>query len=102
MTTSSREGILALPPLRSDAPGRLGAAPAALPDLATAEERDDAVRVLEQEAYAASSLRKQTTFWNTIVRALGKWDLEPFPPTKAKLTCLGAALKLGRYTTANQ
>ena len=94
--SSVQDGMAPLPPLRSDAPGRLGAAPAALPVLDSAESRADAVRALEGEVYAASSLRKQTTFWNTILKALDKWSLEPMPPSREKLLFLGAALKMGR------
>ena len=99
---SAQVGPAPLPPLRSDAPGRLGAAPAALPELDSVDSRAEAVRALECEVYAASSLRKQTTFWNTILKALGKWSLDPMPPSREKLLFLGAALKMGRYSTADQ
>ena len=91
-----------LPPLRTDAPGRAGFSPAAVPELDTEEARSAAVQALGVDVYAASSRRKQTTFHNTIVRALDKWGLSPMPPTRDKLVFLGAALKAGRYRTADQ
>ena len=60
------------------------------------------MQALGDGVYAASSRRKQTTFANTITRALEKWGLDPLPPTKDKLTFLGSALKAGNYGTADQ
>ena len=91
-----------LPPLRSDAPGRLEPARAALPALASESDRASAVRGLLDDVYAASSLKKQTTLWNTVQSALDKFYLVPFPFTREKLLSLGAALKAGRYSTAVQ
>ena len=53
------------------------------------------------DVYAASSRKKQATLWNTSVAALAQFGIEPLPPTREKLIFLGAALKAGRYTTAN-
>ena len=78
-----------LPPLRSDAPGRLEPARAALPDLASEADRTSAVRSLLDDVYAASSRKKQTTLWNTVQSVLAKFYLLPFPFTREKLLSLG-------------
>ena len=42
-----------------------------------------------------------TTMRNLIVRALDKWKFALFPPTREKVIALGAALKMGRYASAD-
>ena len=36
----------------------------------------------------------------TISKALGMWDLEPYPPSAEKVQALGTVLKAGRYKSA--
>ena len=84
-------------PLRADAPGRLPRRRGAFPDLDSAEARDEAVRVLRGEYYAASSIPGVKTRINFLYRALGKWGQDPFPPTLENITRVGAALKKGNY-----
>ena len=87
-------------PLRRDAPGRLTASRGSLPDLSSSVEREAAVDDLVTDVYAASSRPKQMTMWRLVVKALAKWHLTPFPPTREKIIALGAALKAGRYASA--
>ena len=91
---------LGLPGLRDDAPSRSARSRGSLPPLADPFERDEAIRELQDDVYSASTRRALGWKWKTVVSALGRWGLEPFPPTQQKLLALGAALKAGKYSTA--
>ena len=83
-----------------DAPGRRAPSRGALPSLSTEAERSEAVAGLFSDVYAASSRHKQATMWRTILAALDKWGLAPFPASKMAIVAIGAALKAGGYASA--
>ena len=89
-----------LPGLRDDAPSRSSRSRGALPSLSDPHDRDEAIRGLQEDFYAASTRRALGWKWKTIVAALGRWSLQPYPPTQQKVLALGAALKAGKYATA--
>ena len=96
----SSPGAAPFEPLRWDAPGRSARGRGQLPPLLTAESRAAALRALDVGVYAASSRRSHSAMWRTIVEALAKFSLPPFPPSKSTITSLGAALKAGSYASA--
>jgi len=49
---------------------------------------------------ALSTLASNDARWSTIVRYLGKFGLQPLPPTVDKIVALAAALKAGSYRSA--
>ena len=55
---------------------------------------------MQDDFYAASTRRALGWKWKTVNMALGRWGLQPFPPTQQKILSLGAALKSGKYSTA--
>ena len=56
---------------------------------------------LLRDVYAPSSLRSMDHKWTTIKRALAMWNLTPLPPTREAILALGAALKKGRFQSAD-
>ena len=71
-----------------------------MPALLTEESRLAALRALDGGVYAASSRKTHSALWRTIVEALGKYRVEPFPPSKASIGSLAAVLKAGSYASA--
>ena len=55
---------------------------------------------LVSDFYANSPRSKQAAMWKTILAALEKWGLSPFPPTAETIVALGAVLKAGSYSSA--
>ena len=90
----------AFPPLRSDAPGRRAHGRGALPSLSSAAERTAALVSLDRDRYASSSLKAQAALWRTTLASLKIFQVEPFPPSREALEALGATLKVGGYTSA--
>ena len=88
------------PALRSDGQSRLPQERGALPDLSSSVAREEAVRDLLLDVWAPSTRKAYEMKWRTIVRALQPWALAPLPPTREVIVALGAALKLGRYASA--
>ena len=86
--------------MRMDAPGRLPSSRGSLPALASSSDRASAVDALLSDTYAKSSRGVHTALWRTISTALSKWGHSPLPPTPEKVMALGAALKAGGYSSA--
>jgi hypothetical protein len=90
----------AVPPLRSDAPGRAARSRGALPALAPEEERAEALADFHSGIYAATTRRAMEFKLVTVSAALRRWNLELLPPTCEKVIALGATLKAGGYRSA--
>ena len=86
--------------MRMDAPGRLPSSRGSLPALASLSDRASAVDALLSDTYAKSSRGVHSALWRTISTALSKWGHSPLPPTPEKVMALGAALKAGGYSSA--
>ena len=70
------------------------------PSLSSAAERSAALVSLDRDRYASSSLKAQAALWRTTLASLKIFEVEPFPPSREALEALGATLKVGRYTSA--
>ena len=99
-SSSRSTGPPSLPGLREDAPSRRGPSRGALPALSSPDERDQAIKALQDDYFSASHARTMNWKWKTIETALKKWRYDPFPPSLEKLVALGAALKSGGYQSA--
>jgi hypothetical protein len=86
--------------MRLDAPGRLPTSRGSLPALSVPADRAAAVDALLAGTYAKSSRGVHAALWRTITSALSKWGHLPLPPTAEKVMALGAALKAGGYSSA--
>ena len=58
------------------------------------------MEALGADVYANSSRTSQASLWNTVLAALARFGLPPFPPTEDTVESLGAALKAGAYASA--
>ena len=83
--------------LRRDAPERLPYQKGARADLSSAAARREALATLETDMYAASSQANLRYKRKLVSDLLAEWGHPVVPLTIAKLKCLGASLKAGRY-----
>ena len=90
-----------LPSLRWDAPARRERTRGQLTNLSSPLERDVALDELIGGFQAASTKRASQWKWETILKALKAWGLEPFPPSRDTILALAASLKAGNYATAD-
>ena len=58
------------------------------------------MRELRADFHASSTRRAYEMKWRTIKKALEPWGLAPLPPKRETILALGAALKCGRYASA--
>lgn len=67
----------------------------------TEASRAEALAALDIDKFAPTTRDKRATMWRTIELALAKFDFVPLPPSREKLQSLGAALKAGSYSSAD-
>ena len=71
-----------------------------MPVLSSDSAKSAAMDSLLHDRYAASTRGAQSSMWKTVLTALDKYALTPFPPTTEKVLALGAVLKVGGYSSA--
>ena len=91
---------VALPGLRSLAPGRTLRRRAASPDLDTDAKRKRALADLERDKKASSTHASDDSRLATMAAWAKKWGLELFPPSVASFKAIAATLKAGAYKSA--
>ena len=67
----------------------------------TEASRAEALAALDIDKFAPTTRDMRATMWRTIELALAKFDFVPLPPSREKLQSLGAALKAGSYSSAD-
>ena len=85
------------PPMRWDAPARQPGARGALPPLHSDMLKEAALRALDDDVYAASSMPAVSSRRISIQKCLVLWHVQPEPITYRKVRLLAATLKAGRY-----
>ena len=92
---------VALPGLRSDAPGRRERTPAQLPRVLDDAARQEALSALDRDVLAVTTNRTHAARMRTIEVALSLWGLALWPLTPTSMKALASTLKQGGYASAH-
>ena len=68
--------------------------------LTTKEGREEALREVDSLRETENSKRTSASLWQTWCEVMKQWEHPPLPMTPPKVRCMAAALRAGRYRSA--